>query len=119
MIDRRVAIVAGCRTPFAKAGTVFRDLNAVDLAKACVRELVERTEVDPSLVGGVVMGQVIPSVKAPNLAREVVLGTGLPKDIPAHTVNRACASANEAIAEVASAILTGHLECGIAGGAER
>jgi acetyl-CoA acyltransferase len=118
MNNGRVAIVAGCRTPFAKAGTVYRDLTAVDLAKACVRELVERTEVDPALVGGVVMGQVIPAVKAPNLAREVVLGAGLPKEIPAHTVNRACASANEAIAEVASAILTGHLECGIAGGAE-
>ena len=118
MNNGRVAIVAGCRTPFAKAGTVYRDLTAVDLGKACVRELVERSEVDPALVGGVVMGQVIPSVKAPNLAREVVLGTGLPKEVPAHTVNRACASANEAIAGVASAILTGHLECGIAGGAE-
>jgi acetyl-CoA acyltransferase len=118
MNNGRVAIVAGCRTPFAKAGTVYRDLTAVDLGKACVRELVERTEVDPAIVGGVVMGQVIPSVKAPNLAREVVLGTGLPKEIPAHTVNRACASASEAIAEVASAILTGHMDCGIAGGAE-
>jgi acetyl-CoA acyltransferase len=118
MNNGRVAIVAGCRTPFAKAGTAYRDLTAVDLAKACVRELVERTEMDPTLIEGVVMGQVIPSVKAPNLAREVVLGTGLPKAVPAHTVNRACASANEAIAEVASAILTGHLDCGIAGGAE-
>jgi acetyl-CoA acyltransferase len=118
MNNGRVAIVAGCRTPFAKAGTVYRDLTAVDLAKACVRELVERTEVDPALVGTVVLGQVIPSVKAPNLAREVVLGTGLPRELPAHTVNRACASANEAIAAVASAILTGQVECGIAGGAE-
>jgi acetyl-CoA acyltransferase len=118
MNNGRVAIVAGCRTPFATAGTVYRDLTAVDLGKACVRELVERTEVDPALVGTVVLGQVIPSAKAPNLAREVVLGTGLPRELPAHTVNRACASANEAIAEVASAILIGHVECGIAGGAE-
>ena len=40
------------------------------------------------------MGQVVPSVKAPNLAREAALGAGLPKSVPAHTVNRACASAN-------------------------
>ena len=59
----RVAIVAGCRTPFAKAGTVYRDLTAVDLAKACVRELVERTEIDPAWMDTVVMGQVIPSVQ--------------------------------------------------------
>ena len=118
MTNGRVAIVAGCRTPFAKSGTVYRDLTALDLAKACVRELVERTEVDPSAIGYVVMGQVIPSVKAPNLGREVVLATGLPKASPAHTVNRACASANEAIAEVATAIMAGQAEAGIAGGAE-
>jgi acetyl-CoA acyltransferase len=114
----RVALVAGCRTPFAKSGTVYRDLTALDLAKACTRELVERTEIDPESVGVVVMGQVVPSVKAPNLAREVVLGTGLPAAIPAHTVNRACASANEAIAEVATWIQAGHASVGIAGGAE-
>jgi acetyl-CoA acyltransferase len=118
MNNGRVAIVAGCRTPFAKAGTVYRDLTAVDLGKACVRELVERSEVDPRAIGYVVMGQVIPSVKAPNLGREVVLGTALPKGIPAHTVNRACASANEAVAQVVSAIMAGHAEAGIAGGAE-
>ena len=75
MSNRRVAIVAGCRTPFARSGTLFRDLTAVDLAKICVRELLERTEVDPSSVGTVVMGQVVPSVKAPNLGREVALGS--------------------------------------------
>jgi acetyl-CoA acyltransferase len=66
----------------------------------------------------VVMGHVIPSVKAPNLAREVVLRSGLPAAVPAHTVNRACASANEAIAEVAFEIRAGHAEVGVAGGAE-
>lgn len=118
MSNTRVAIVAGCRTPFARSGTVYRDMTAVDLATACVRELLERTEVDPAAVGTVVMGQVVPSVKAPNLGREVVLRTTLPRSVPAHTVNRACASAGEAIAEVASAILLGHADTGIAGGAE-
>jgi acetyl-CoA acyltransferase len=113
-----VAVVAGCRTPFAKAGTVYRDLSALDLARTCVRELIERTEIDPGWVDLVVMGQVIPSVKAPNLGREVVLGVGLPASVPAHTVNRACASANQAIVDVTEAILLGQAEVGIAGGAE-
>ena len=114
----RVAIVAGCRTPFAKAGTAYRDLTAVDLARVCVRELVERSEVDPGWVETVVMGQVVPSVKAPNLAREAALGAELPASCPAHTVNRACASANQAMVDVASWIESGHAEVGIAGGAE-
>jgi acetyl-CoA acyltransferase len=117
-LSGRVAIIGGCRTPFAKAGSDYKDLTALDLAKAAVRELIERTEVDPASVGLLVMGQVIPSVRAPNLAREVVLGTGLPAEVPAHTVNRACASAGQAIADVASAIMAGHAEVGIAGGAE-
>jgi len=117
-MTRRVAIVSGCRTPFARAGTAYRDLTAVDLGRVCVRELVERTELDPADVAALAMGQVIPSVKAPNLAREVGLRAGLPKAVPAHTVNRACASANQAIADVASQILLGHVEVGIAGGAE-
>jgi acetyl-CoA acyltransferase len=114
----RVAVVAGCRTPFVKAGGAYRDLTAVDLGKACVRELIERSEIDPARIGAVAMGQVIPSVKAPNLAREVALGVGLPPSVPAHTVNRACASANQAIADVTHLIREGQIEAGVAGGAE-
>jgi acetyl-CoA acyltransferase len=118
MPDRRVAVIAGCRTPFARSGSVFKDLTAVDLGKAAVRELLERSEVDPASIGTVAMGQVVPSVRAPNLAREVALGVGLPKEVPAHTVNRAFASASQAIADVASEIVLGHVDAGIAGGAE-
>ena len=114
----RVALVASCRTPFAKSGEVFKDLTALDLAKVAVRELIERSEVDPKLIGTLVMGQVVPSIKAPNLGRETALGVLLPKSVPAHTVNRACASSNQAIADVASSILMGHIDAGIAGGAE-
>ena len=46
----RVAIVGGCRTPFGRAGSVYRNLTALDLAKACTRELLERTEVDPEWI---------------------------------------------------------------------
>lgn len=114
----RVALVASCRTPFAKSGEVFKDLSALDLAKVAVQGLVERSEIDPKLIGTLVMGQVIPSIKAPNLGRETALGALLPKSVPAHTINRACASSNQAIADVCSAILMGHIDVGIAGGAE-
>ncbi|MEO8500355.1 MAG: acetyl-CoA C-acyltransferase FadI [Vicinamibacteria bacterium] len=114
----RVALVASCRTPFAKSGEVFKDLTALDLAKVAVQGLIERSEVDPKLIGTLVMGQVVPSIKAPNLGRETALGVLLPKSVPAHTLNRACASSNQAIADVASAILMGHIDVGIAGGAE-
>ncbi|MGD8898215.1 MAG: beta-ketoacyl synthase N-terminal-like domain-containing protein, partial [Acidobacteriota bacterium] len=118
MNSRRVAVVAGCRTPFARSGTVYRDLTALDLAKVCLRELIERTDLDPSAIDTVVMGQVVASAKAPNLGREAALGAGVPKSVPAHTVNRACASSNQAIADVTTSIQRGHADVGIAGGAE-
>ena len=58
---------------------------------------MQRSGVDPNEVQELVFGNVIPSVKAPNIAREIVLGTGLPRKIPAYSVSKACASANQAI----------------------
>lgn len=115
---RRVAIVAGIRTPFARAGTVFRSLSAIELGRLCVSELLERTELDGSLVESVVYGTVVHSVVAPNIAREVALMPLLPKSVDAYTVSRACASANQAITDAADQIALGHRHVVIAGGAE-
>ena len=115
---RRVAIVAGLRTPFVKSGTVFRSLTAQELGKLVVAELVQRTNLDPDAVDTLVFGTVVPSVLAPNIAREVSLLSLLPKGIPAVTVSRACASANQAITDAADQILLGHADVAIAGGAE-
>ena len=114
----RVAVVAGVRTPFTRAGTVFKDLTAIELGRACVAELVNRTDLDGSVVDTLVFGTVVPSVVAPNIAREVALLPMLPKGIPAVTVGRACASANQAITDAADQIALGHAHVAIAGGAE-
>jgi acetyl-CoA acyltransferase len=115
---RRVAIVAGIRTPFTRAGTVLRPLSAIELGRLCVSELLERTELDGALVEGVVYGTVVHSVIAPNIAREVSLMPLLPKGVDAYTVSRACASANQAITDAADQIALGHRDVMIAGGAE-
>ena len=114
----RVAIVRGLRTPFAKSGTHYARLTALDLGKMVVTELIERSGIDPNTVQEVVFGNVIPSVKAPNIAREIVLGTGLPRKIPGYTVGKACASANQAIAAAADMIYRGYADTVIAGGSE-
>ncbi len=115
---RGVAIIAGCRTPFAKAGTVFGDIPAVDLARHAARELLVRTEIDPALVDQVIFGQVVPSVLVPNVAREVSLLPQFPKSIPAYSLNRACASSNQAIAEGFDQIRLGQADVVLAGGVE-
>jgi acetyl-CoA acyltransferase len=115
---RRVAIIDGCRTPFARSGTVFRDQSAVQLGKIAVRELIARTDLDVSEIDHFVYGTVVQSVQEPNIAREVQLGSGIPPSAPAFTVGRACASANQAITSAAEHILLGHADVVIAGGAE-
>jgi len=115
---RRVAIIAGVRTPFAKSGTTLKNVSAIELGKHCVAELIQRTEIDGKLVEAIVYGTVVPSVVAPNIAREVSLLPMLPKGCQAFTVSRACASANQAITDAADQIALGHADVIIAGGAE-
>lgn len=116
--SRRVAIVAGVRTPFARSGTVFRDVTAVQLARRAAQELLIRTGIDGTEIDEVVMGQVVQSVLTPNLAREVSLLPQLPKDIPAVSMNRACASAGQALSYAYDQITLGHADIVLAGGAE-
>ncbi len=115
---RRVAIVAGVRTPFTKAGTSLKSFTAIELGKLCVAELLQRTELDTREVQAIVFGTVIPSVIEPNIAREISLMPMLPKGVQAFSVSRACASANQAITDAADQITLGHVDVAIAGGAE-
>ncbi len=113
----KTAIVAGCRTPFAKAGTELRDLTAIELGKAAVREALARADLDGDAVDQLVFGTVVHDPQAPNIAREVGLAV-LPKRVPATTVSRACASANQAIADGVNLIELGQADVLVAGGAE-
>ncbi|HEX8539609.1 MAG TPA: acetyl-CoA C-acyltransferase, partial [Cystobacter sp.] len=115
---RRVAIVRGLRTPFAKAGTDFARLTALDLGRIVVQELVQRSEIDPKEIDQVVFGQVIPTLTAPSFAREVVIAAGLPRKIDAFTVSRACATSIQAMTTAANAIALGEAEVVLAGGTE-
>jgi acetyl-CoA acyltransferase len=114
----RVAIVAGCRTPFARAGGFLAFESSLDLSRTVVAELLHRAELKAKEVDRVVLGTVVPSVEAANLAREAALASGLPRATEGYTVSRACASANQAIASAAEAIASGEARTVIAGGAE-
>jgi acetyl-CoA acyltransferase len=115
---RRVAIVAGLRTPFVKSGTAFKDIVALELGRQVVAELVQRAEVPMTAIDQVVFGTVVPSVQLSNIAREVGLAAGLPKNVDAYSVVRACATSLEALTSAADAIALGELDLAIVGGTE-
>jgi len=110
-------IVPGVRTPFAKAGTSFKDLTAIELGRIAVRELLARSGVPGTEVDQLVYGTVIHDPHAPNIAREVGLAT-LPATVPATTVSRACATANQAITDAVALVETDQAAIVIAGGSE-
>src|SRR6266571_4676422 len=115
---RRVAVVAGCRTPFCRSGTLLKNARAVDLARFAARELLERTSLDGAEVDAVIFGQVVPSALVPNVAREVSLLPQFPKEIPAYSLNRACASSAQAVANAHDEIALGRADVVLAGGVE-
>ncbi|EPF7601518.1 acetyl-CoA C-acyltransferase FadI [Vibrio vulnificus] len=114
----RVAIVAGLRTPFARQSTEFSQVPAVDLGKMVVSDLLARTDIDPKLIEQVVFGQVVQMPEAPNIAREIVLGTGMNIHTDAYSVTRACATSFQSAVNVAESIMAGAIDIGIAGGAD-
>lgn len=114
----RVAVVAGLRTPFARQSSAFKDASSLDLGRLVVNELLARTPIDPTLIRQLVFGQVVPSLDAPNIAREIVLGTPMRRSTEAYSVSRACATSFQAVANVSDAIRLGMIDVGLAGGAD-
>ncbi len=114
----RIAIVTGLRTPFAKMATNFNGIPAVDLGKMVVNEMLVRNNLDPKLVEQLVYGQVVQMPEAPNIAREIVLGTGMNVATDAYSVSRACATSFQSTVSIAESMLAGNIQVGVAGGAD-
>ncbi|RLN89823.1 hypothetical protein BBJ28_00021594 [Nothophytophthora sp. Chile5] len=115
---KRVVVVDGVRLPFAKSGTVYKDVIAYDLMRDAFKGLINKTAIDPKDIDYVIAGTVIQEVGTSNIAREAALGAGIPKHVPAHTVTQACISSSQAICSGAEKILSGHADIVLAGGAE-
>ncbi len=118
MILKRVVVVEGSRTPFLKAGTDFKDLLAFELGAMAIRGLLNKTQLDASMVDRVVMGNTIANVSTSNVAREAALNGGVPNTAVCNTVTLACISANQAISQAVDQIMLGHADVIIAGGTD-
>jgi acetyl-CoA C-acetyltransferase len=106
------------RTPVGRYGGVFRDLPAVELAEAVIRELIRRTRIDPQHIDDVIFGQCYPNGEAPAIGRVAALDAGLGVHIPGLQLDRRCGSGLQAVIDSAMRVQTGVAEIVIAGGAE-
>ncbi len=116
--NRRVAVVAGVRTPFVKAGGSFKNFGPLELAKHSLKGLLTQHQIDPECIESIAFGAVIPEPGKPNLAREIVLENGLPRKIEGQTVSSYCITGLRTITIIADAIAQGRIGVGIAGGVE-
>lgn len=114
----RVAIIDGCRTPFLRSGTGYRNMMGWEIGRHAVRGLVAKTGLPSERIDHVIMGCVTTDISTTNVAREIMLGAGLSESIPAHTCTVACISANMAVTSGADLIVAGHADTVIAGGVE-
>lgn len=115
---RSVVLVEGVRTPFLRSQTAFTDLMSYELGAMAVAGLLARTRIDPKSVDRLIMGTVLSDPRTTNLAREVAMSCGLPRECPAFTVTSACVSALVAAGSAVEAIASGQADVVVAGGAE-
>ena len=114
-----VVITAAARTAVGRYGGSLKGTAPTDLGATAVAAAMERAAIEPSQVDQVVFGNVIHS--APEdmyMARVVAIKAGIPKEVPAFTVNRLCGTGVQAIVSAAQTIATGEADVAIAGGAE-
>jgi acetyl-CoA acetyltransferase family protein len=116
--SNRVAVVAGVRTPFAKAGTKLKDCSAVHLGVTAMSEAMARVDAGGDAIDEVVFGNAGTPADAANISRVIALRSGVSEATPAYTVHRNCASAMEAIAQGCMKIGSGLAETMVVGGTE-
>ncbi len=117
-LSRPVFIVSAKRTPIGKYLGAFKDVPAVELGKAAVRAALADAKASADKVDVCVVGHARQAGCGPNPARQVSIGAGLPHEVPAYTVNQACASGLRAIALAAQEIELGRAHVAVAGGME-
>jgi acetyl-CoA C-acetyltransferase len=114
----RSVIVAGARTPIGKFAGGFKDMKAVDLGAAAIREALKRADVPPDQIDYVIMGQVLQGGAGQITARQAAITAGIPKEVPAITINKVCLSGLNAVALADQLIRAGEIEIAVAGGME-
>jgi acetyl-CoA C-acetyltransferase len=113
-----IVIVSAARTAVGKFGGSLAKVSATELGSVVIREALARAKVDPAMVGEVIMGQVLAAGSGQNPARQALMHSGVPKEVPALTINAVCGSGLKAVMLAAQAVAWGDSEIVVAGGQE-
>lgn len=115
---REAVIVSAARTPVGSFNGCFADVTAVDLGITAMTEAVKRAGIAPDQIDEVIMGHVLQAGCGENTARQVLLHSGIPQDVPAFTINKLCGSGMRATSLASQEIKLGDADIMVAGGME-
>ena len=113
-----IVIVSAARTAVGKFGGSLAKTPATELGALVIKEALARAKLDPAQVGEVIMGQVLAAGAGQNPARQALIKSGVPKEVPALTINAVCGSGLKAVMLAAQAVAWGDSEIVVAGGQE-
>jgi acetyl-CoA C-acetyltransferase len=113
-----VFILSAVRTPIGKFGGSLASLSAADMGVVAAKAALERAGVQPTQVEETIFGNARQAGGGPNPARQISIRSGIPQEVPAYTVNQACASGIKSIALAFQEIAVGNIDCALAGGTE-
>jgi acetyl-CoA C-acetyltransferase len=114
----QAVIVSAVRTPVGSYGKSLAGISAVELGVVALQAALQRTGIDPAEIDEVILGNVLQAGLGQNPARQVVIKAGLPREVPAVTINKVCASGLKSVFLAAQAVMLGDAEIVIAGGME-
>lgn len=115
---REVVIVSAARTPIGSYGGSFKNVSAVELGTVAAKEALNRAKLDPQLVDEVIFGNVLSAGLGQNVARQIAIHTGVPKEVSSYTINKVCGSGLKVVALAAQAIKAGDADVVLVGGTE-
>lgn len=115
---REVVIVSAARTPIGSFGGTLKDTPAVTLGAIAAREAIKRAGIDPAIIDEVILGNVLQGGLGQNVARQIAMAAGIPKEVPAMAINKVCGSGLRSVGLAAQIIKAGDADCILAGGAE-
>ena len=115
---REVVIVSAARTPIGSFGGALKDVPAVTLGAVAAKEAIKRAGIDPAIIDEVILGNVLQGGLGQNVARQIAMAAGVPKEVPAMTLNKVCGSGLRTVSLAAQIIKAGDADCILAGGAE-
>jgi acetyl-CoA acyltransferase len=116
--NKKPVLIDGARTAFVKSFSAFEECDTLELFSRTVAGLIQKTGINPEDLDEITCGVVAPQTKNGNVARDAIINLGLPAHIHGYTLNRACTSSMQTIADAARSILAGHGKAIIAGGVE-